>query len=350
MRDDGVTIAKGIAIILMVLGHTHCPDVVNNYLVMMRMPLFFFMSGYCFKTKYLNDARSYLKKRVTGIYWPYLKWSLFFLLIHNICFRLNIYSNEYGFEGRTSSLYTIPDFVNHAFSIVTKMKGHEQLVGGYWFLKSLFVGSVIFYASMRLLKGAKTGVLLLLALSILLTFTNWKIPFFHIGSRECFAAFYLYVGHLYKQFGLNWHRNIWLNIIFAIIVGIGSVYWQAPMIKLNYIQMFPYAVSSVMGILVMFNISQHIAQANLPKTKPFLIYVGGYTFNVLTWHFISMKVVSLLIICLYGLSIKRLSEFAVIDEYARQGWWTVYFLAGVAIPVVGTYCYHKAKLHKRKAM
>lgn len=343
MRDEGVTISKGLAIILMVLGHTHCPDVVNNYLVMLRMPLFFFMSGYCFKTKYLDDAKKYLKKRVTGIYWPYLKWSLFFLLIHNLCFQLNIYSDEYGFEGRTSFLYTTSDFVNHAFDIVTKMKGHEQLLGGYWFLKSLFVGSVIFYVTMKLLKGAKVGVFLLLLLSILLTFTTWKLSLFHIGSRECFAAFYIYVGHLYKKHQLSWHRNIWLNIIFVIIVGIGSLYWQAPMIKLSYIQMLPYAVSSIMGILVVFNISQHIAQQTRPESKvrQFLIYIGGYTFNVLTWHFISMKTVSLAIICIYGLHIKRLSEFAVIDEYARQGWWLAYFIVGVGIPVVGTYVYHR---------
>lgn len=115
------------------------------------------------------------------------------------------------------------------------------------------------------------------------------------------------------------------------------------MIRLNYIQMFPYAVSSLMGVLVVFNISEHLVKFAQAKVVRFLIYVGGYTFNVLTWHFISMKVVSLLIIVLYGLSMKRLSEFAAIDEYARQGWWVVYFIVGVAIPVAGTWVYHKIR-------
>ena len=143
MRDNSVTIAKGIAIMLMVLGHAECPSYLNTYLGMLRMPLFFFMSGYCFKEKYLDDARSYLKKRVTGIYWPYLKWSLFFLLIHNICFYTNIYSDEYGFLGKTSVLYSSPDFLSHAISIVTKMSGHEQLVGSevivYWLHHLLYL-------------------------------------------------------------------------------------------------------------------------------------------------------------------------------------------------------------------
>lgn len=343
MRDNSVSIAKGLAIILMVLGHAQCPELVNKYLVMMRMPLFFFMSGYCFKTKYLDDARGYLWKRVTGIYWPYLKWSLFFLLVHNICFHLNIYSDEYGFEGRVSSLYTPSDFIHRAVSITTKMMKHEQLVGGYWFLKSLFVGSIIFYATMKLLKGHKVGMVLLLLLSLLLAYTNWKIPYFHVGYCEFLAAFYLYCGHLYKNYQLNWHHNTWLNIVFVVIVGIGSVYWPASMLHLPYVKMLPYVVTSIMGLLVIFNISQHVSQCEHSKIKQFLVYVGNYTFNVLTWHFLSMKLVSLMLIAIYDLPIKRLSEFPAIEEYARQGWWVAYFIVGVAIPTIWTYYYHLLK-------
>jgi hypothetical protein len=53
-----------------------------------------------------------------------------------------------------------------------------------------------------------------------------------------------------------------------------------------------------------------------------------------------MKVVSLAIIYIYGLPIKRLSEFPVIEQYATQGWWIVYLFIGVGIPVGGTYFYH----------
>lgn len=309
----------------------------------MRMPLFFFMSGYCFKIKYLDDERGYLKKRVMGIYLPYLKWSLFFLLIHNVCFRLDIYSDEYGFIGRVSSLYIFSDFINHAISIVTKMTEHEQLLGGYWFLKSLFVGSLIFYGTMKLLKGSKVGMFLLLLLSLLLVYMNWKIPYFHVGHREFLAAFYLYCGHLYKRYQLNWHHNIWMNIVFAVIVGIGSVYWPASMLSLTYVRMLPYVVTSIMGVLVILNIGQHLSQCEHSKIKQFLVYVGNYTFNVLTWHFLSMKLVSLMLIAIYGLPIKRLSEFPVIAEYAKLGWWIAYFVVGVAVPIIWTYYYHLFK-------
>lgn len=53
MRDDKVTIAKGIGILLMVAAHAGIPDMISKFIVMFHMPLFFFMSGYCFKEKYL---------------------------------------------------------------------------------------------------------------------------------------------------------------------------------------------------------------------------------------------------------------------------------------------------------
>lgn len=51
---------------------------------MLVVPTFFFMSVYCFKDKYLDDALAFIKKRFTGIYWSYLKWPLLFLLLHNV--------------------------------------------------------------------------------------------------------------------------------------------------------------------------------------------------------------------------------------------------------------------------
>lgn len=55
-RDHSVTIAKASTIILMVLAHAGCPRFLGAYIAMFHMPLFFIMSGYCFKTAYLNGG------------------------------------------------------------------------------------------------------------------------------------------------------------------------------------------------------------------------------------------------------------------------------------------------------
>lgn len=91
-NDDSVSIAKAIGIILMVIGHSGCPVGMHHFLSMFHMPLFFFLSGYCFKAYYFDHKKEYLKKRLKSLYLPYVKWAIVFLLLHNIFFRLNIYN------------------------------------------------------------------------------------------------------------------------------------------------------------------------------------------------------------------------------------------------------------------
>lgn len=62
-----------------------------------------------------------------------------------------------------------------------------------------------------------------------------------------------------------------------------------------------------------------------------IVFIGDHTMEVLTWYFLSMKLVSLMLIATYDLPIKRLSEFPVIEEYTRQGWWIAYLVVGVGI-------------------
>lgn len=342
MRNHSVTIAKAIAIILVVMAHSRCPELLQDWLCMFVMPLFFFMSGYCFKEKYLDDARTYSKRRVTGIYWPYLKWSLFFLLIHNICFYTNIYSDEYGFRGKTSVLYSASDFLSHGLSIITKMNGHEQLLGGYWFIKLLFVGSFIFYLAVKVLRGRWWGTLILLSVAILLSYFKWSLPYFHIGTREFFAAAIIYTGHLYKKHHWTWHRNIVINAIALVLMVIGARLWFTTMHDYEFWKVMPYYVSAILLTLTVFHLSEWIAK-NKNCVISFLIFTGDHTMEILTWHFLSLKLVSLLLIALYGLPIKQLSEFPVIEEYARQGWWVLYLLCGVIIPLAGTFSFHQLK-------
>ena len=119
---------------------------INDGLHMFHMPLFFFFSGYCFKIAYLDNAVGFASKRIKGIYWPYVKWSILFLICHNLFFYLNIYNGEYGFRGTVSQLYSCGDFVSHGINILTRMTDQEQLLGGYWFMHTMFFASFIFFS------------------------------------------------------------------------------------------------------------------------------------------------------------------------------------------------------------
>lgn len=62
MRNNSISIAKAIAIMLMVLAHTQFSDYGNKVINMFHMPLFFFFSGYCMKESYLEVPIVFIRK------------------------------------------------------------------------------------------------------------------------------------------------------------------------------------------------------------------------------------------------------------------------------------------------
>lgn len=334
MRNQSVTIAKALAIIFMVSRHAGSPTIINDYLQLVRMPLFFFMSGYCFKEKYLNTTVSFVKKRFKGIYWPYVKWSLFFLLIHNFLVSLCIYPK---FQGNTleSNIYVLDNYIFNAWHIISRMDCHDQLLGGYWFLKTLFWGSIIFFITRKIFKNYFIiGSIVLLILAIVLSYYNWQIPFFCIQTKEFFAAFLISMGHIYRS--RKWHfEQSWIYIfVSAFIVGVGSLFIKCAMTDYSWTEIMPFALFSIIGTLMIFGISAKIANTSFPIIKNHLDYIGSHTFHVLTWHFLSMKIVTLLFILIFSLPMTKLSSFPVYKQFAHQGWWIVYTIIGVEIPIL----------------
>ena len=82
-RDLTLDLAKAICIILMVIGHSGCPDYLHRFIYMFHMPCFFFISGYLLNDKYLTNLKTGLWRKIKGSYYPFVKWSVIFLLLHN---------------------------------------------------------------------------------------------------------------------------------------------------------------------------------------------------------------------------------------------------------------------------
>lgn len=337
MRDNSISMAKGIAILLMVLVHAQFSQYGKVYVNMFHMPLFFFMSGYCFKASYLDNFLGFLWKRVKGAYWPFVKWGLLFLLMHNVFYSLNIYNGEYGYRGGVSHLYASTEFLQHAFDIITSMNGAEQLLGGYWFLHSYFVAAIISFVVIYLFHKRMSSLMIGCGLLLIACVLSSK---FHIESsrylmaRELLASFFMVTGYVFKQ-------SRWLSCILdyplvtipigALIVAIGTEFWPCAMTSLIWNTIIPYAFSALAGTLMVFSLCKCICKKSLSFLSKSLTYVGDRTLEILTWHFLCFKVCSLIIIAVYALPIARLAEFPVIQEFAHQGWWLAYFIIGTSL-------------------
>lgn len=103
---------------------------------MFHMPCFFFISGWLLNDKYLANLKNGLYHKAKGSYYPFVKWTLIFLIFHNIFAALHVYD----------TFYTLPVFAERIVRAFT-LTGSESLLGGFWFLISLFwasIGSLLF--------------------------------------------------------------------------------------------------------------------------------------------------------------------------------------------------------------
>lgn len=331
MREDRVTIAKAIAIMLMVCCHAGLPSIPNQFVVMFHMPLFFFVSGYCFKEKYLSDSKTYVIKRIKGLYLPFVKWSLLFLVLHNAFFFLNIYNEDYGYRGDVSHVYTITEIFRKGIKIVLAMTETEQLLGGYWFLKELFVGSLLAIASYKFLRNSLYGGGILLIMSIFLSLFKIEVPFLHIGSLSFFSAFFIVMGRAYKKSSVNL-IGVKCSVLYFVIVAIGSVYCSTSMLRISPLQIVPYSICALSGTLLVLYISEWLSGTN-KRLKSALMFIGNHTLEILTWHFLCFKGISLIIILIHELSLGQLACFPTIKEFDRY-YWPMYTVFGIAVPLI----------------
>lgn len=341
IKKDSVSLAKAIGIILMVLAHTFFSKFGDTFINMFHMSIFFFCAGFCFNEANLVDFKGFAKKRLKGLYFPYIKWSLFFLLLHNVLFRLNIYNSEFGFMGRVSQKYELSDFFMKSIHLVTRMFDHEQLLGGFWFLRCLFIVSFLGYAFIKYSNIKKNYIFVFFALlcgAILASYFDIHVPIVGVGSKELIALLVFLVGYLCK----NKKNTLSLrNVPFAIIVAlIGSFLWPMSYLSVTWWKIIPWVTSSVLCTMAIIELCQLLDKRKF-VFKSILVYIGNNTLSILALHFLCFKIVSLLIICIHNLSIKRLAEFPVIQDYTVKGWWIVYLVIGVIFPISFNMVFHR---------
>ena len=75
-RIEWIDVAKGIAIILMVAGHTTIPKLISNFIWAFHMPLFFIASGLCTKWEEGVTYGDYIIKKTISLLIPFIIYSI----------------------------------------------------------------------------------------------------------------------------------------------------------------------------------------------------------------------------------------------------------------------------------
>lgn len=330
-RNCALDIAKAICIILMVIGHSGCPDYLHRFIYMFHMPCFFFISGYLLNDKYLTNKKTGLWKKIKGSYYPFIKWLTIFLLLHNVFAYLHIYDASYSLKE-----------IAIKFVRILTMTGSEQLLGGFWFLISLCWASIVTIVFFHVhAKGKQTNyisnVSVLILLLVMASFWNHlpvKLPS-QFGEQTFLATVFYMSGYIYHKIESK-YTNPTPSLVLFIFPAVTAIFMNLNMdCKSTVIPL--YYIIAICGTVATLQLSRCLSYT---KITPLLAYIGDKTLYILTFHFLSFKLVSYVYIKYNHIPLDYLTQFPVL-EITNSWMWILYTLVGISLSLLIWELVHK---------
>lgn len=289
-RNQFVDIMRGIAMLLVVLGHTMTGCTANsqssflfNIIWSLQMPLFILISGYV--TKYSrpisdgNGLWKYVKRRTVAYMLPWAVWSF---LVRGIIFGQDGFLN-----------------VKHLL---------WNMDSGYWFLATIWTISMIFgVASFVAERASKenllkkqivllgcylAGMVLLVGIGVIL-----GLSFFAIKLTLYYMPFY-YAGFLYGQFDDRMKESETGKKIIDSVVAICFVMWLFVILRFPLYEMSDggfaiilRAATSLAGCIAVCGLCKGIFSEN--RGGGTLAWVGEHSLEVYLTHYLLLSLIKL---------------------------------------------------------
>lgn len=348
MKDSSISMLKALGIILMVSGHAYVCSPVEQAVGLFHMPLFFFASGYCFKPKYLDDAWTFVIRKLKTLWWPTVKWMTIFVLLHNVYMWLGTYDNRTLLPGQMPyALYGLPETWEKIWNVISKLQNEQPMIGGYWFMHQLWWGTLISYVAMRFLRNTKVSLLLLLAVCLSLKLFGEVENYFHINSVSFLASSFIVAGRWFKE-DIERYVDAKVSMSCLGLLVLSYYYWPTSMLSFDAENAVPYFFSAMAGTVFFLWVFRKWKQPSFLLRA--MDYIGNHTLIILTWHFTCFFFVNLLLVHMYHYDTYVASAFptllnrmfnsherlAFLTDFPR--WWGVFYIViGVSVPLAGQY-------------
>lgn len=274
-RIDWVDIAKGIGILCVLFGHfqinmnmPNCKVDINNYLInSFHMPLFFFLSGYCFSKKPVSFGKFFMKK-FAGLMIPYISFSVIWIIYETIVNYISTKSFNFEFLFLEVKLY------------ILQIRLHA-----IWFLPCMFVLELVFFFIQKI---SKDNLIVISVITIAVTVFGYYYRTHYNGNLPWnidvmgTMLFFFGFGYVLKSMALNRNlskvKRIGVFLLFAVINlaanYINTYYFEAnaSVSGNNYGNFILYYISALFGTFAIIELSKLLEG----RTK-FVKYIGANT-------------------------------------------------------------------------
>lgn len=273
-RDIRFDIAKGIGILLVVIGHVgemkHLQPIIYSF----HMPLFFMISGYFFKKKKFDV---FIKKRIKSLIIPY--WFTSILLVLMMLIKQIYYQNYHV------ALFLRDNLMRIVLGYSQDINGMAA-VGPLWFLLALFF-SELFYLLFSQKEAFTT--LFVIAAFCFGVWSHHHLGVFPFSLQPALCAtLFLHIGFLCKTHHwldeMNWQRAvlalfIWFlsrkNTLFVMTLDMGGTF---------YADLLPTIIGSCAGSYLIIYFATHCAQHLNNPFSALLDFFGRYSLVFLCFH------------------------------------------------------------------
>ena len=262
-RIQWLDVAKGMAIMLVVLGHSSLPAYANRFIFAFHMPFFFFASGYSSDfTKYA--VGEYVGRKVKVLLIPFVVYSAINLLLQPYVSDLSY--TEYWLRFLKEGWLGVP----------------------LWFVPVLFF-SLIMTRIVFLLKGKKVMwvlVAFLPSVSILLKISDFTLPW-NLAVVP-YASFLVIIGNWGGRLSYNVgaplisRYKMLLIILFFVVTGIISYFWKLDMCWNSILPFLPLLVGAITGSVFLSLFAAQIVKHSTLLTKV-LVSIGKETYLILSF-------------------------------------------------------------------
>lgn len=275
-RIEWIDLARGVAIILVVLAHAPIPHTLKSYIYSFHLPLFFILSGFLLYGRMDMPAEKFIVKRIKGLVLPYFIFSfidiLFWAMVHGLRHEtINVQLN-----GTLLAIRNSPLTVHN---------------GDLWFLTSLFVSELTLYGIYKLAK-ARSAVIALLLAAVFVAGAAYNragggsLPW--AIDTVPFVVVFLWVGYQFAAHYAAWvhavsRRAISIPLVALVLAAVSVAAWhlngQVDLWGSIVGDYLLYVVAGVAGaglVIVLFD--RYIRRA------PLLSYIGQNSLIVFALH------------------------------------------------------------------
>lgn len=361
-RSVEIDLVKGLAIILMVIGHTETPA--QNFIYLFHMAVFFMASGYLYRESASDSpvsVKEYILRKMKGLWFPYALWTAIFSVLRNTFIDLNIY---------TANPMILSE-VDHPYAVLTPywtvkevivniikgciLPGNVQVGGALWFMATLLQIVVLYVVIDFVLKQVlpKKSLMpaqgMVSAVFLLLGYWCHVNGIFILGIVRAFSFYCLfYLGFVFRQYKEtrsedSAFRTGLVMLVSFLLLSVCNHLGSIALGENAFGNPFFLLTASVAGWLFLYE------GAVFLKRVPFLCrivsYIGRNTLPIVILHLLAFKIVSYIGVFVNGYDPCLVAAFPVL--YKGGLWWLAYTLVGITVSLLSSFLYRKAVCYVR---